>query len=150
MVQGDLWPTASNADPFFDFDDAEELLSFLDMDWTKPEYSTSEIDRAGLVLIDPRASAEECEKALNIIDNFRASHNFPLNTMQVWLRRNAKRIDKASIIVQRIKRLSSIRIKLERLRVPLNLRLSEMQDIGGCRAIVKNTKNIDILVARYK
>src|SRR5262249_9253462 len=73
--------------------------------------------------------------AFDLVDAWRMSHAFPLNTFQMSLRRRAKRVqDKPAVVVgQRLKRFSSIRGKL--MREP-TMALSTMQDIGGCRAVV--------------
>ena len=63
------------------------------------------------------------------------------------LRHKARRVDKNSLVAQRIKRLSSINLKLRRFDW---LSLSEMQDIGGCRAVVSSVRHVDELVDLYK
>jgi hypothetical protein len=98
-------------------------------------------------LIGSGRSLAEFDQALRIINNWRSSHSYPLNTFQMWLRKNARRVDQQSLVVQRIKRLSSIELKLRRFGW---LKLSEMQDIGGCRAVVGSVRSVDRLVARYK
>jgi hypothetical protein len=90
---------------------------------------------------------DDLDSALEIINNWRASHSFPLNTFQIWLKKRAREIDPTSLVAQRIKRLSSIRLKLSRFP---SIRLSQMQDIGGCRAVLGSVKKVDELVARYK
>ena len=117
------------------------------MAYTKPLFEKTKVDNAGIVLIDPSATNGDYEKALFIIDNWRSSHNFPLNTFRMWLRRKSKTIEKGSIVVQRIKRLSSIRHKLQRMQ---KLKLSDMQDIGGCRVIFNNIGSVDKLIRAYK
>jgi hypothetical protein len=116
------------------------------MAWAVPRHSRTDIDAAGDALITP-VSGPELDRALSVINNWRSSHSYPLNTFQMWLRKNAKRIDQQSIVVQRTKRLSSIDLKLHRFGW---LKLSEMQDIGGCRAVVGSVRSVDRLVARYK
>ena len=86
------------------------------------------------------------EDAFVIVNNWRSSHAFPLNTMQMYLRSKSKQIDPNSLVAQRVKRLSSIEAKLRRFGW---LRFSEMQDVGGCRAIVKSVTNAERLVNEY-
>ncbi len=81
-----------------------------------------------------------------MISNFRASHSFPLNTFQMGLRRRARKFDTNALVSQRLKRLSSIALKLELLP---SMKLSQMQDIGGCRAVVKSVPNARAIVADY-
>jgi hypothetical protein len=115
--------------------------------YSKPEYSRSEVNRAGEILIDPNATEQQREWALIVIDNWRTSHHFPLNTFQIRLRDVAKKINQDSLIAQRIKRLASIKLKLELQR---DMKMSQMQDLGGCRAIMKDVQELDQLVDIYK
>lgn len=93
------------------------------------------------------ASFDRQERALVVINNWRSSHNFPLNTFQNGLRQRAKQVDSKGLVAQRIKRLASIKAKLERFPT---IRLSQMQDIGGCRAVVSSVSNVIRLVDAYK
>ena len=115
--------------------------------YTKPEYSRRAVNRAGEVLINNSASEEERDESLTIINNWRASHNYPLNTFQMRLRQIAKNINPDSLVAQRIKRLASIKYKLE--RIP-GMNMAQIQDIGGCRAIMKDASEVDTLVNIYK
>jgi hypothetical protein len=114
--------------------------------WTIPRYTATQVNVAGGVLVDPLAEPEATDHALTVINNWRASHSFPLNTFAVWLRLKARPY-RSSIVAQRIKRLSSIAAKLERFQW---LQLSEMQDIGGCRAIVASVAQVYELVTAYQ
>lgn len=104
-----------------------------------PQYSPEEVDEAGRTLVlagyaDPDKPSEisETERlhAVNVVSQWRVSHARPLDTFRNNLRR---RVGSSGIVAQRLKRLPSIVSKLERLP---GIRLSRMQDIGGCRAIV--------------
>jgi len=117
------------------------------MEWAAREHTKEEIDAAGLGLIKKKYSADELDQILMVINNWRASHSFPLNTFQCTLRRKARQIDQNALIAQRLKRLSSIFDKLKRMR---RLTLSEMQDIGGCRAIVGSVDSVRKVVDLYK
>jgi ppGpp synthetase/RelA/SpoT-type nucleotidyltranferase len=85
-------------------------------------------------------------KALDVINNWRSSPHFPLNTFQIGLRKKATFIDNNCVVAQRIKRLSSIQMKLQRFPT---MTLSQMQDIGGCRAILNSVDNVTALVKSY-
>src|SRR5205809_639624 len=63
------------------------------------------------------------------------------------LLRRAKRISSSALIAQRLKRLPSIALKL---RQNQNMKLSQMQDIGGCRAIMRNLRDAKRLMKVYK
>ena len=105
------------------------------MVWTTPLYTKGTVERAGRTLANSLASPDELSEALAVINNWRSSHSFPLNTMQVGLRRRARQVDPEALVAQRIKRLSSIEAKLRRFD---RMSLSRMQDIGGARAVVGN------------
>lgn len=117
-------------------------------EWATPAYDREEVNKAGRLLLNV-ADAEHLaiEHALLIVNNWRASHNYPLNTFQVTLRRKARAVDGDALVAQRIKRLTSILYKLQRFP---DMKLSQMQDIGGCRAIVKNVRMVDELVRSYE
>lgn len=122
------------------------------MAWATPEYDRSFVNAAGRVLIDPSWESDNFDwqaydQALQIINNWRSSHSFPLNTMQNGLRAKARQVTGNTLVAQRIKRLSSIAHKLERFP---KMKLSQMQDIGGCRAIIDNTKEVSALAILYK
>ena len=63
------------------------------------------------------------------------------------LDRRTKKIDAKAITAQRLKRLPSIQSNLKILE---NSKLARMQDIGGCRAIVRNIKSINALLEVYE
>lgn len=94
-------------------------------------------------------SEDEKKQAKEIIQNFRAVHLYPLMLMKNHLARNAKRISKSAIVVRRLKRLDTIVDKLERNTLDGKssnaIKLTRMQDIGGCRAIVKNKEQLLLL-----
>lgn len=117
------------------------------MEYVVPQNSRAKIDAAGKTLISTTASAAEKDEALAIINNWRSSHSFPLNSFHVTLRDRAKRVDASFVTAQRLKRLSSIEAKLQRFDKML---LSRMQDIGGCRAVLKSVALVDELAQTYK
>jgi hypothetical protein len=115
--------------------------------WTEPLYTRAEVREAGRILITPLASRVDREEAVTMTNNWRSSHAFPLNTLQVNLRRVANDLDDDPIVAQRIKRLPSIVVKLERLSW---LTLDEMQDLGGCRAVLSSVRAVERVAAYYK
>jgi Region found in RelA / SpoT proteins len=119
------------------------------MPWAVPEYDREDVNEAGNLLI---ADTEvvyiaNVNQMLNIINNWRSSHIFPMRSFRRTLYSRANSVDHGPIIAQRLKRLSSIEAKLRRFS---KMRLSQMQDIGGCRAVVKDMKALDNLVKLYK
>ncbi len=115
--------------------------------WTEPRHSRSSVDKAGACYINPNASQSEKDKARLVINNWRSSHSYPLNTLQMNLRYAATQVDPDPTVAQRIKRLPSIRHKLERIQ---GMNLSRMQDLGGCRAVVSDVAKVAELLNYYK
>jgi hypothetical protein len=115
--------------------------------WAEPLYSKSAIDRAGWQYVDPQTGAQDRETALARINNWRGSHAFPLNTIQVSLRKRAYGLDGDATVAQRIKRLPSIEAKIRRFA---NMKLSRMQDLGGCRAIMRDMDSLHELYRLYR
>ncbi|MBI2137715.1 RelA/SpoT domain-containing protein [Candidatus Woesearchaeota archaeon] len=109
------------------------------MEWVKPKgYSKGEINRAGDILISDNYSEDERNKALEILNNWRAIHSYPMHVFKKRLREKARTIDKNSLTVQRLKRVHAIINKLKRSyngHLP-TMKLSQMQDLGGCRAVL--------------
>ncbi len=131
----------------------EDLPCDDDMAWSFPQYTRETVNAAGVALINfanqsiTAEAVEAFEGSLVIINNWRSSHSFPLNTFQTGLRRRSRHVDSRSLVAQRIKRLSSIQTKLERFRT---MKLTQMQDIGGCRAVVENVAKVRQLAAEYR
>jgi hypothetical protein len=126
------------------------------MAWTKLHYAKNQVDNAGVIfarspteIIDGGWGVLSTDYflALEVINNWRASHSFPLNTFTVGLKRACERVGASSLVAQRIKRLASISHKLERFST---MQLSQMQDIGGCRAIVSSVDEVLRIVENYK
>ena len=121
-------------------------------EWTQRRYSKGEIDRAGAWLVpwwkDPNAPySQEVTEAYAVVENWRTSHAMPLLTFRMALQNRAKRVDPKAIVAQRLKRFSSVMNKL--VREPV-MKLSQMQDLGGCRAIVSNVENVYRLYNLYQ
>lgn len=86
-----------------------------DMAWAVPQYPRSRVNWAGRIWVSPVAIDHDREEALQIINNWRAAHSFPLNTFQMGLRKKSEQVDAKFLVAQRTKRLSSISQKLIRL-----------------------------------
>ena len=81
------------------------------------------------------------------MSNWRACHNYPINTFQATLRDRLQNIDPQATVAQRLKRFPSIVAKLRRFE---GMRLARMQDIGGLRAIVDKVSNVRQLEKTYR
>jgi hypothetical protein len=133
-------------------EEVAELLAWENMEWVRPKFRRSEVDWAGRTfaqgMSDPaEVGDDDWWRAMEIINNWRASHAYPLNTFQVTLRNKARRVDSNAIVAQRTKRLWSIWHKLDRFKTT---RLSQMQDIGGCRAIMQTSQQVRDLLHDYQ
>lgn len=111
------------------------------------KFSRASVDRAGRVLIDQDAPPELIDGALDVLANWRSSHAFPLNTITMDLRQRVNRVLPTALVVQRLKRTRSILAKLSK---ESSMRLTQMQDIGGCRAVVETIDEVYELRAAYK
>jgi len=111
-------------------------------------FSKTQIDKAGSKLSRPKASHEssDVENAIEIINSFRAAHNFPLLILRIVLATRARKIDATATVAQRLKRLPAIEAKLRRLS---SMRLTQMEDIGGCRAVVRSCRMVRRLCRLY-
>jgi ppGpp synthetase/RelA/SpoT-type nucleotidyltranferase len=128
-------------------EDEEPWLA--EMEWATPKFPRNQVDKAGCIFANEASSLDQLVWSYDVINNWRASHSFPLNNFQNNLRVKIKNLQADVLVAQRIKRLESIRAKLIRDQTN-TMQLSQMQDIGGCRAIVKSLQNVNKLVLSYK
>ena len=82
-----------------------------------------------------------------VLSNWRACHGYPINTFQATLRQKLRTIDKNAIVAQRLKRAPSVIAKLQRFPT---MKLAQMQDIGGLRAVVSSVARVRPLEASYR
>lgn len=123
-------------------------------EWIHREHGKGEIDRAGefLALWWRRLPKEADDismlsKTWIVAQNWRTSHAYPLNSFQVNLRARARRVEDGALVAQRLKRISSVLNKLAR---EPKMKLSQMQDLGGCRAILSDVNAVDKLFGMYR
>ncbi len=116
------------------------------MAWIKPLHGKGRIDWAGEILAEDSTSPDNrinVDGAIDIVNNWRSIHSYPLHSMKMTLKRRAKKICTGAIVAQRLKRLASIRLKLKLSKdAGKHPNLSQMQDIGGCRAIVDSISQV--------
>ena len=110
------------------------------MTWEVPKYSRNTIDQAGVILKDNVGAESQRDLALEVLDNWRAIHSYPMHVFKIRLKDKSKKIDQNSLTAQRLKRVPAILYKLRRKYngKPPSMKLSQMQDIGGCRAVLSN------------
>lgn len=117
--------------------------------WEVPKYSKKQIDKAGRTIAeifinpDENIPSSEINQAIDILNNWRSSHAYPLEIITNNLRRN----NPTAIVVQRLKRLDSILWKIKRFP---SMSLYRMQDLGGCRVIVDSIEDVYKSVNRFK
>jgi ppGpp synthetase/RelA/SpoT-type nucleotidyltranferase len=110
------------------------------MAWAIPDYSKNTVNRAGQALIDPDPNdIDSLSQAQRVFNNWRSSHSFPLNTIQNGVRRHAISVYPSALVAQRLKRSPSI---INKLRIYPSMNLAQMQDIGGCRVVVRNIAEV--------
>lgn len=117
------------------------------MAWAEPQYSREQVNSAAKGVLNEASSSESVTTALDVINNWRASHSFPLNTFQNGLRFCGKGVFSGIVVAQRVKRLISIEAKL---RIRPTMKLTQMQDIGGCRAILESVDQVREVVNSYR
>lgn len=116
------------------------------MTWKVPEYSKMQIINAGKTLRHPDDhSFTEFAQARTVVDNWRASHAYPLHVIYMFLR--GKFPDDRYVVAERLKRLSSIISKLKR---EPRMNLWTMQDLGGCRVVVPKIEDVEDAIDRIK
>lgn len=72
--------------------------NILESKWEIPLYSKSQINKAGKIISSPGSSIPDEQEALNILNNWRSAHAYPLQVIASNLRRN----NKNAIVVQRL------------------------------------------------
>jgi len=111
-----------------------------------PQYSKGRVNRAGDAARQGQLSSDDED----VIENWRASHNYVLNTFQATLRRHAREND--ITVAQRLKRRNTIYDKLTRQS---GMQLARMHDIAGCRLIFEDIESMlatrnQIVGSRFK
>ncbi len=110
-------------------------------------YTKSEINRAGDTIRTTRPNSAAYKQAIDILNEWRVSHHYPMHTFNMTLRHKAYVVDREAIVVRRLKRRETILDKIKNRES--KMRLSAMQDIGGVRAIVRTPEQVAALVAQY-
>ncbi len=97
--------------------------------------SKKRVDKAGINFRNRKDNEEDTE----ILENWRASHGQVLNTFQTLLGNRAGRTEGEIAVVQRHKRKDTI---IDKLRRHPRMKLSQMNDIAGCRVIFENIETL--------
>ena len=115
------------------------------------KFSKSKTDNAGDILRNNNSSENDKNVALEILSNWRAAHNYPMHIFKKRLKWVSEKIDKKALSAQRLKRVPSIIKKLNRKYGgnKATMKLTQMQDIAGCRAVMSNVKLAKALYKDY-
>jgi ppGpp synthetase/RelA/SpoT-type nucleotidyltranferase len=111
----------------------------------EPTYSKSAVKRAGETLIIENIGTTDPDlqlEALKVLSYWRASHLVPLNAAVREVGDVVRHRHKSAIVAKRLKRAPSIIAKLKR---ESKMDLQNMQDVGGCRVIVRSIKHVNQL-----
>ena len=109
------------------------------MAWGARIHSKGRIDKAGRALLEMAQDDLAREAEIAVVDNWRSCHAYPLQVIKMTLLNRAKKIDSRALIAQRLKCRPSIEIKL---RDNPQMQLSQMQELGGCRAVLSSVAQV--------
>ena len=133
---------------------AEEYGTDVPWKMAWPRYSRNKVDEAGKLLLQfdsvfgPIVSPTSYSETMEVVNDWRQSHTAPLYLIRKVLENRAKRINSSAIVAHRLKRLPSIEKKL-RDNAYRPMTLTQIQDIGGCRAIMPTIVGALELAALY-
>ena len=102
-------------------------------------YTKGEYERLGNRLRTFDMQSEIPIEDLKMLQTFRTSYKEPLSQVFEILRKSILKIDKNAIVTYRVKRIESIISKLKRLD---KAQLPRIEDIAGCRCILKNNEQV--------
>lgn len=113
--------------------------------WTEPAFTRDRYDFAGEALTQAIAKEVTLDKvqfeyARKMINNWRSSHAYPLYKIRNKVRYAALQMEPSVLVAQRIKRMESI---LRKLGAKRDLKLTQIQDLGGCRAVFSRLEFLD-------
>lgn len=116
-------------------------------------YSKTRIERAGDALREHQAggsslSHDRLVEELTVVEAFRTAHAVPLTRVAANLRYYVAEASNGEFVVgQRLKRMATIRDKLDR---EPGMSLARMHDVGGCRAVLPSRSAVDQVLARLR
>jgi len=116
------------------------------------EISKSKINNSAIILSDNKEhSAAEIDEALEIVNSWKTMHNYPLQVFKNRLKRVSEKVDRNALSAQRLKRISSILKKINRKYEDNKptMKLTQMQDIAGCRVVMSDIKQVRVLYEKY-
>jgi ppGpp synthetase/RelA/SpoT-type nucleotidyltranferase len=106
--------------------------------------SRSQVDRAGEILrtwtLGGLLAGAAEQDASRVVNAYRSEFKSPLRSVVMGLRSAVRTADAEVVVAERLKRQPRLVGKL--IRFP-NIRLTQMQDVAGCRAILPNLAVVD-------
>ncbi len=110
------------------------------------EYSMRDVKRAGKVLAGHlefrNDTMGEITEAFRVANNWRDAHAFPMKSVRYTMISHMRRRGIEGVTAARLKRMPAIRRKLSRVRWDLD----QLQDLGGCRAILPSMADVRVLI----
>ncbi|WP_291736726.1 RelA/SpoT domain-containing protein [Leisingera sp. F5] len=111
------------------------------MSFPLPPDSKARVRKAGKAI----AAKTETQEDIAIVDQWRASHGYVLNTFKIWLKRALEREGVEAEFAQRLKRRNTVIDKLCRTRPDGTSFISDvtsMHDFAGCRLIFASIEDL--------
>ena len=109
-----------------------------------------DIKRAGEIIAGEMLwsdeSAPKIREAFHIANSWRDSHAYPMRSVRYSLIWYMRKRDLHGLTAARLKRMQAIRRKLRRI----SLNLNQLQDLGGCRAILPSIADVQTLVGELR
>jgi Region found in RelA / SpoT proteins len=113
-------------------------------DFPRFDFSNKDVRRAGEVisggLIWTEETAPEIRQAFRIANNWRDAHAYPMKSVRAQINSFMRHQNVEGLCAARLKRMQAIRRKLRRPGFRENL--SQIQDLGGCRAILPTISDV--------
>ncbi len=118
------------------------------------EISNKQVTKAGQYFVDNikvgyDQESHQFNKSVQAVQYWRQVHQEALEPAFSKLEVLARGIDKDATCAKRLKRLTTIIMKLYRFRVN-KMALRNMQDVGGCRAIISSNKKLKQLIRKIR
>jgi hypothetical protein len=103
-------------------------------------YSKEKVRKAGVVLLNAKPDSPDYQSAFDALNWWRLQHSEPLRAVQTRVRDCLLSLGmNDALVVQRLKRAPSI---INKLKIQEKMNLSRMQDIAGCRVVLRNLQEI--------
>jgi ppGpp synthetase/RelA/SpoT-type nucleotidyltranferase len=118
---------------------------------TDLSYSGKQVTKAGNFFLDNQNFDDDQNfiEAMNVLEWWRSCHQDALEPAFSKLQELVNQVDKNALYARRLKRKFTIAYKLVRIK-ERKMSLRNMQDIGGCRAIISNQKKLNQVIRLLK